>query len=145
MFMTREPRNRGSLEDGEERRLAAIMFTDIVGYTALSQADEGATMKLLDEHRALLRPLFSSHGGREVKTIGDAFLVEFSSSLEAVRSALEVQKRVAERNLQRSGRPLLLRIGIHVGEVIHRGDDVYGDAVNVASRIEPQAELEGSA
>jgi len=127
----------------EERRLAAIMFTDIVGYTALSQADEEATMKLLDEYRSMLRPAFSGHGGREVKTIGDGFLVEFSSSLEAVRSALEIQGKIAERNAQRTVGAFLVRIGIHVGEVIHRGDDVYGDAVNIASRIEPLAEPGG--
>lgn len=131
------------MADPEERRLAAIMFTDMVGYTALSQSDEDATMRLLEEHRTLLRPLFSSHGGREVKTIGDAFLVEFSSSLEAVRSAVEIQRRMAERNSEKGRRPLQVRIGIHVGEVIHKGGDVYGDAVNVASRIEPLAEPGG--
>ena len=119
------------------------MFTDIVGYTALSQVDEEATMKLLDEYRSLLRPAFSGHGGREVKTIGDGFLVEFSSSLEAVRCAMEIQRKIAERNVQRGGRAFQLRIGIHVGEVMHRGDDVYGDAVNIASRIEPLAEPGG--
>jgi TolB-like protein/Flp pilus assembly protein TadD len=117
------------------------MFTDIVGYTALSQTNEEATMKLLENHQGMLRPIFSRHGGREVKTIGDAFLVEFESSLEALRCALEVQREL-DRNVGKFGE-LQLRIGIHVGEVIHSGNDVYGDAVNIAARIEPLAEPGG--
>ena len=120
------------------------MFTDMVGYTSLSQTDEDGTLRLLDEHRALLRPIISIHGGREVKTMGDAFLVEFASALEAVRCALEIQSKVSERNVQRHAQKLQLRIGIHVGEVTHSGDDVFGDAVNIAARIEPLADPGGT-
>jgi adenylate cyclase len=119
------------------------MFTDIAGYTSLSQADEEVAMRLLEEHRELLRPVFSKHGGREVKTMGDSFLVEFSSSLEAVRCALEIQTRMSERNARKGAQRLQVRIGVHVGEVIGSGDDVYGDAVNIAARIEPLAEPGG--
>jgi adenylate cyclase len=125
---------------GGERRLAAIMFTDIVGYTSLTQKNESAAMEMLGEQRTLIRPLIASHGGREVKTIGDAFLVEFESALEAVRCAFDVQQSLHELNTGRPiDRKIFLRIGVHLGDVIHSLNDVYGDAVNVASRIEPLA------
>jgi len=128
-----------------QRRLAAIMFTDIVGYTSMAQSDEKETMELLAEHNVMLRNVFRRFGGREVKTIGDSFLVEFSSALEAVECALEIQRLVRERNddLAQGKRRFELRIGIHAGEVITSGEDILGDAVNVSSRIIPLAEPGG--
>lgn len=123
-----------------ERRLAVIMFTDMVGFTALTQKNEAQAMDLLEEQRRLLRPVIAKHMGREVKTIGDAFLLEFGSSLEAVKCATEIQTILRNANVGRSqDRRVVLRIGIHLGDVIHIGGDVSGDAVNVASRIEPLA------
>jgi class 3 adenylate cyclase/tetratricopeptide (TPR) repeat protein len=119
------------------------MFTDIVGFSALTQRDEPAALRLLEEHRGILRPMFPRFGGREVKTIGDAFLVEFGSALEATECAMEVQRALFERNRNRGEDKIEIRIGIHVGDVIHLEQDVYGDAVNIASRIEPLAEPSG--
>jgi len=120
------------------------MFTDMVGYSALTQSNESLAMEVLAKHNELLRPLFKAFRGKEVKTIGDSFLIEFESALEATRCAFEVQSAVHAYNLTaEEGRRMLLRVGIHLGDIIHEGSDVFGDAVNIASRIEPLAEPGG--
>jgi adenylate cyclase len=127
-----------------ERRLAAIMFTDIVGYTAITQRDEARAMAILERHNSLLRPIFQKHRGREVKTIGDAFLIEFGSALQALQCAIEVQETLSNYDKSATEEDKLkLRIGIHLGDVISRDNDVFGDAVNIASRIQPLAEPGG--
>lgn len=80
------------------RRLSAIMFTDMVGYSALTQTNEALALRLLEEHRNILRPLFLSHNGREIETAGDAFFVEFTSAVEATNCAIEIQSALHERN-----------------------------------------------
>jgi adenylate cyclase len=127
-------------ENAEQRKLAAIMFTDMVGYSALAQRDDRLALELLEEHRRLLREIFPRFNGTEIKTIGDAFLVEFASALEAAQCAIEIQRTLAKRNHDvTSDRRIKLKIGIHIGDVIHRDGDVYGDGVNIASRIEQLA------
>src|SRR5712691_2061171 len=127
-----------------ERRLAAIMFTDLVGYTAMAQRNESLALELLERHNTMLRSVVKQRRGREVKTVGDAFLLEFGSALEAVLCAIEIQSVLNEQNkLVRGAERILVRIGIHVGDVIHRGGDVFGDAVNIASRIVSFAEQGG--
>src|SRR5204862_290685 len=127
-------------ESSEQRKLAAIMFTDMVGYSALSQRDDKLALELLEEHRQLLREILPRFNGTEIKTIGDAFLIEFNSALEAAQCAIEIQRTLAKRNHDVTAeRRIELKIGIHIGDVVHRGGDVYGDGVNIASRIEPLA------
>ncbi|MGQ0568009.1 MAG: adenylate/guanylate cyclase domain-containing protein [Armatimonadota bacterium] len=127
-----------------QRRLAAIMFTDMVGYSALTQRNEELALELLEEHGGLLRPVFSSHGGNVIGTVGDGFLVEFASALQAVRGAIEAQRTLSERNVTvPPERAIRIRIGIHLGDVVFSEGNVYGDGVNIAARLEPLAEPGG--
>jgi class 3 adenylate cyclase/tetratricopeptide (TPR) repeat protein len=124
-----------------DRRLLAIMFTDIKGYSAMVGADEQLTLRLVTEHRALVRDALARFGGTEHRTIGDAFLVLFESAVTAVNCAVDIQERLLARN---GGLPpseqVWLRIGVHLGEVVYDQErDVFGDAVNTAARVEPHA------
>ena len=125
------------------RRLAAIMFTDTVGYTESTQADEAGTLASLREQRKLLAPLIANHQGREVKSTGDGFLVEFESALQATQCAIEIQRQLREKNALSDQHPIRIRIGVHLGDVEEQGTDILGDAVNIAARIEPMAEPGG--
>lgn len=126
------------------RSLAAVMFTDVVGYSSLIQQNETLAIDLLEEHRRIIRPLLVKNNGREIKTIGDAFLVEFSSAFEALQCALQIQHSLNELNSSRpSETKIRLRIGIHLGDIIRNDSDILGDSVNIASRIEPLAEPGG--
>ena len=126
------------------RRAAAIMFTDMVGYSALAQKDEALSIRLLAEQRKIVRAACGRFAGEEVKTIGDAFLVVFADEKQAVECALQIQKDMAARNARvLPAEKMLLRIGIHGGEILRSSNDVLGDNVNVAARIFPMAEPGG--
>jgi len=128
-----------------ERRLAAILAADVVGYTALMGADESGTLqRLTDLRRDFLEPLIGEHRGRIVKLMGDGLLVEFASVVDAVTCALAWQDGVAEREAAvEEDKRLQFRIGINLGDIIVEGDDIYGDGVNIAARLESAAATGG--
>ena len=122
-----------------ERRLAAVLAADVVGYSRLMGADELGTLAAMRElRRSLVDPAIAAFKGRIVKTTGDGMLVEFASAVDAVTCAIEVQTRMAEKD--GPSRDIRLRIGINIGDVIIDGDDIFGDGVNIAARIESECE-----
>ena len=127
-----------------ERRLAAILAADVAGYSRLMGADEVGTLEALKAHRReLIDPAIAAHKGRIVKTTGDGMLVEFASAVDAVTCAMSVQEKMAERNGSRSPPHIVFRIGINVGDIIIDGDDIFGDGVNLAARVENECEPGG--
>lgn len=128
----------------ETRRLQAIMFTDIVGFSRMMGEDEERTIRLVEEHRVIVRAALAPNQGREHQTIGDAFVVLFDSALNAVSCAVDIQRRLRERN---AGKPesehVVIRIGIHLDDIVFKDGQIYGDGVNLAARVEPQAEAGG--
>jgi TolB-like protein/class 3 adenylate cyclase len=126
---------------GMQRRLSAIMSADVVGYSRLMAADEEGTLARLKAHREeLFDPAIAEHQGRIVKLMGDGALVEFTSVVEAVRAGIEIQRNTAARNAELpADQRIVYRIGINQGDVIIDGDDIYGDGVNVAARLQERA------
>jgi adenylate cyclase len=141
-------RSRGAREAvvaAETRRLAAILAADVAGYSRLMGADEEGTLQRLRAHRReLVDPKIREHHGRIVKTTGDGMLVEFSSVVDAVRCAVEIQRAMVDRNAGiAEDKRIIFRIGVNLGDVIIDGDDIYGDGVNIAARLEALAEPGG--
>ncbi|HYM32285.1 MAG TPA: adenylate/guanylate cyclase domain-containing protein [Candidatus Cybelea sp.] len=130
-----------------QRRLAAILAADVVGYSRLMEADEAGTLAALRARRKeLIDPKIAEHGGRTVKLMGDGALVEFASVVDAVECAVAIQRTMAELNAGNSEeRRIVFRIGINVGDIIIEGEDIYGDGVNLAARLEGIAESGGIA
>jgi adenylate cyclase len=128
-----------------ERRLAAVLATDVAGYSRLMGRDEEGTLaRLKAVRRALVDPYIDAHRGRIVKTTGDGMLVEFASAVDAARSAIEVQRGMTEQNYGVSqDNRIEFRIGIHVGDIIIDDNDIFGDGVNIAARLENIAEPGG--
>jgi adenylate cyclase len=129
----------------DQRRLAAIVSADVVGYSLLMGRDDSATLAGLKAHRReLIDPTIAEYGGRIVKTTGDGLLLEFSSVVDAVRCAADVQRGMAQRNADvPSEKRIELRIGINVGDIILDGEDIFGDGVNVAARLQELAQPGG--
>jgi adenylate cyclase len=127
------------------RKLAAILAADAVGYSRLMGADEAGTLAALKRHReTIFDPAVAAHNGRIVKLIGDGAIVEFGSVVDAVNCALSVQCSGASMPGESGPQPtIVLRIGINLGDVIIENDDIYGDGVNIAARLEPLAEPGG--
>jgi adenylate cyclase len=124
---------------GETRKIAAIMVTDVVGYSRLAGADEDRTLsRLRGLHSDLIDPGVAAHHGRSVKRTGDGSLIEFRSVVDAVRCAIEVQDAMVERNVGvPADRRIEFRIGVHLGDVVEEADgDLMGDSVNIAARLE---------
>ena len=117
----------------DSRGLLAIFFADMVGYTALMQESESEARKLIKTMRAIMKPVIEDFGGKILRYIADETLCTFSSAIMSVTAAVEVQKLLREQNL------FTIRIGIHIGDVAVEGNEIYGDGVNVASRLEPLA------
>src|SRR6187455_2605667 len=128
-----------------ERRLAAVLAADVAGYSRLMGADEEGTLARLKAIRkSLVDPAIASHRGRIVKTTGDGMLVEFGSAVDAMRCAVEVQRRMNEQNIEvPQDQKIEFRIGIHVGDIIFDDNDIFGDGVNIAARLEGIAEPGG--
>jgi adenylate cyclase len=132
-------------ENRAARRLAAVLATDVVGYSRLMRADEAGTLARLRRHQdELIDPVVSEHRGRIVKLIGDGALVEFASAIDSVRCAAAIQRAMVDRNVGvTEAQRIAFRIGINLGDVIVERDDIYGDCVNVAARMETLAEPGG--
>src|SRR5215510_8693307 len=125
----------------ETRRLAAIMFTDMVGFSRQMGADEARMLRLLDVHNQIIEQAVAAHRGAIIKTVGDAFLVDFPSVVHAVQCAQQIQTQFRAYNAEKEkDEQIHVRIGIHSGDIVQRDGDVFGDGVNIAKRLQELTE-----
>jgi class 3 adenylate cyclase len=130
-----------SAVQSETRRLAAIMFTDIVGFSRQMGSNEARMLRLLDLHNQMIQRAVSEHHGTVIKTVGDAFLVDFPSVVHTVQCAQQIQVQLRAHNSEKeSAEQIHVRIGIHLGDIVQRDGDVFGEGVNIASRLQGLAE-----
>src|SRR3989442_3414482 len=126
-----------STVQSENRRLAAIMFTDIVGFSRQMGSNEARMLRLLDVHNQIIQQAVTAHHGHVIKTVGDAFLVDFPSVVHAVQCAQQIQAQFRTHNAEKEkAEQIHVRIGIHSGDIVQREGDVFGDGVNIASRLQ---------
>src|SRR5215510_8081703 len=132
-------------EERVQRRRAAILAADVVGYSRLMEQDEAGTLAALaDCRKAILEPLLTKYRGRVVRLMGDGTLAEFASAVDAVQCAVDIQKAMTEANSKLpEDRAIVLRVGLNLGDVVVEDGDLYGDGVNVAARLEAMAEPGG--
>lgn len=123
----------------KEYKLAAVMFTDIVGFSRMMEEDEAGTLKTMEVHNQIIRDLVAAHRGKVIKTIGDAFLADFPTALDAVRCSLAVQEGMRDYSASGQGKPLTLRIGVHLGDIYFYENDALGEGINIASRLQSSA------
>jgi len=127
-----------------ERKLAAIFAADVAGYSALMGRDEVGTLRTLTAYRVIIDRLIASHRGRIFNTAGDSLVADFASAVDTVQCAVAVQDAIAKENADRpAGEQMWFRIGVHVGDIMVQGDNLFGDAVNIAARLEALAEPGG--
>tara|TARA_Y100001970_G_C14107857_1_gene789194 strand:+ start:51 stop:1160 length:1110 start_codon:yes stop_codon:yes gene_type:complete len=131
------------MNSSPKRKLAAIMFTDIVEFSRIMGENENRAITILENQETLLSPLIDKHNGNLIKKTGDGYLLEFDSSVEAVECAIAIQNAIKLFNKNKDNLEFHIRIGIHLGDIIVLGNDILGDGVNIASRIEPLANPDG--
>src|SRR5215471_306656 len=135
--MSRKP---SETAPAETRKLAAIMFTDIVGFSRQMGADEARMLRLLEVHQQVVRQAVSEYRGQVIKTTGDGFLVDFPSVVHAVQCAQQIQARLWTSNTHKEqAEQIHIRIGIHLGDIVQKDGDVFGDGINIASRLQESA------
>jgi class 3 adenylate cyclase len=120
----------------KDYRLAAIMYTDIVGFSGMMERDEAGTLRLLSLNKSLITASVATYHGTVIKTIADSFLIDFKNTVEALQCAIEIQEAIYAHNKQREGQPLLVRIGLHLGDIYFFENDALGEGINIASRLQ---------